>query len=47
MQEISPVKFAAGILTLMMIGIGTGFFKQDPLLVNDFLYNIGVWDWVQ
>lgn len=45
MQEISPVKFAAGILTLMLVGIGTGFWNQEPLVVNDFLYNFGLWEY--
>ncbi len=46
MQNLSSGKFAIGILTLMTGGIVIGFFNQDPIVVNDFLYNIGVWEYI-
>lgn len=45
MQYLSAGKFAFGMLTLMSVGIIVGFFRQDPLMVNDFLYNIGLWEY--
>jgi len=46
MQNLSSGKFAIGILTFMTVGIVAGFFRQDALLVNDFLYNIGLWEYM-
>ena len=47
MQYLSAGKFAFGMLTLMLVGIVVGFFRQDPLVINDFLYNVGLWDYFQ
>ncbi|MCF6216489.1 MAG: hypothetical protein L3J58_09995 [Emcibacter sp.] len=46
MQNLSSGKFAIGILTLMTTGIVAGFFNQDPIVVNDFLYRIGIWEYM-
>ncbi|VAX06428.1 hypothetical protein MNBD_ALPHA03-396 [hydrothermal vent metagenome] len=46
MQNLSSGKFAIGILTLTGVGIVAGFFNQDPVVVNDFLYSIGVWEYI-
>ncbi len=45
MQYLSAGKFAVGILTLMTVGIATGLLNQDPLIVNEFLYDIGLWQY--
>ncbi len=45
MQYLSAGKFAFGILTLTTLGIATGLLNQDPLVVNEFLYDIGLWQY--
>ncbi len=45
MQYLSSGKFAVGILTLMTVGIATGLLNQDPLVVNEFLYDVGLWQY--
>lgn len=45
MQNLAAGKFAVGILSLMTAGIVIGFFKQDPIVVNEFLYNVGLWEY--
>ncbi len=46
MQYLSAGKFAVGLLTLTTVGIATGLLNQDPLVVNEFLYNIGLWEYL-
>ncbi|NOZ65074.1 MAG: hypothetical protein GXP00_01000 [Alphaproteobacteria bacterium] len=46
MQNLASGKLAFGILTLMIVGIAVGFANQEPLVVNDFLYNVGLWDYL-
>lgn len=46
MLDLSIGQYVTVILSFVTICVVTGFVDQDPLTVNDFLYNIGVWEYV-
>lgn len=46
MIHISPVKLAAGFLVFIAAGLAQGYHNHDVLAFNEFLYDIGLWDYV-